>query len=160
MTIATLAQARILESWQHYQEELTRVIAPLTAEQMRVRPVPGQRSLGEIAEHIVRARALWLPGALGEGDAELEAGLEPMTGWDEPDDPSRTAAEVLHGLDLTWRVISARLARWAADGGRDTISDEEVTQLRTIWGLLEHDLHHGGELSFVLGAYGLPAPEM
>ena len=24
MTIATLAQARILESWQHYQEELTR----------------------------------------------------------------------------------------------------------------------------------------
>jgi hypothetical protein len=29
-----------------------------------------------------------------------------------------------------------------------------------IWHLLEHDLHHGGELSFVLGMHGLAAPDL
>jgi len=154
VTTATLAQARIFESWQYYQEELTRVIAPLSAEQMRVRLVPGLRSLGEIAEHIVRARALWLHPVLGD------AALEPLTQWDEPEDPPRTAAEVRQGLDQTWQVISTYLTRWMADDGRETIPAEEVAQLRTIWGLLEHDLHHGGELALVLGAVGLPAPDM
>jgi hypothetical protein len=32
--------------------------------------------------------------------------------------------------------------------------------LRTIWGLIDHDLPHGGELSILLGAYGLPAVEL
>ena len=47
-------------------------------------------------------------------------------------------------------------------GGRraDPVPAEEVERLRTIWGLMEHDLHHGGELSFVLGALGLPAPDL
>lgn len=30
----------------------------------------------------------------------------------------------------------------------------------TIWGLLEHDLPHAGELSLLLGAGGLPGVEM
>jgi len=55
VTIATLVQARIFESWRYYQQELERVIAPLTDEQMSLRLVPNMRSLGEIAEHIVRA---------------------------------------------------------------------------------------------------------
>jgi hypothetical protein len=28
------------------------------------------------------------------------------------------------------------------------------------WHVIEHDLHHGGELSFSLGAHNLPAPEL
>lgn len=158
MTIASLVQARIFESWQYYQQELERVIAPLTNEQMRLRLVPGQRSLGEIAEHIVRARALWLPRALGEEENSAE--LRSMASWDDANDPPSTAAEVVHGLQVTWRLLTSGLNLGPADDTRDTIPDEEVTQLRTIWGLFEHDLHHGGELSFVLGAYGLPAPDM
>jgi uncharacterized damage-inducible protein DinB len=156
VTIAALAQARINESWQYYQDELRRVIAPLTDEQMRFRLVPGQRALGEIAEHIVFARALWLPRVLGADAADLA----PLLRWDEPDDPPRTAAEVEQGLDQTWRSLSACLARWAVEAGRAPASEEEVTQLRVIWGLMEHDLHHGGELSFLLGAAGLLAPDM
>jgi uncharacterized damage-inducible protein DinB len=148
-------QARIFESWQYYQEELERVIAPLTEEQMRLRPVPGQRSLGEIAEHIVMARALWLPRALGD-ELEGNAELNEIAGWDEPDDPPRSAAEVVHGLELTWGLITAWMARRQAGDP----SDEAESQVRIIWGLLEHDLHHGGELSFALGAYGLSAPDM
>jgi hypothetical protein len=29
-----------------------------------------------------------------------------------------------------------------------------------IWHLIEHDLHHGGELSFSLGMHNLAAPDI
>src|SRR5688572_15475691 len=111
MTIATLAQIRLYESCQYHQGEVLRVIAPLTEAQMSLRLVPEQRSLGEIAEHIVRARALWLPKSPGESNAEIEQ----MANWDEPDDPPRSAAEVVYGLELTWRLMDAYLTRWLAD---------------------------------------------
>jgi uncharacterized damage-inducible protein DinB len=154
MTRATLSHARITESWQNYQNELIRVIAPLTEAQMSLRLVPSHRTVGEIAEHIVRARALWLPKVLGD------LGFESMAGWDEPDDPVRTAAEVVKGLEQTWMAIDACLTRWGDDSLGDTVGDEEVAQIQTIMGLMEHDMHHGGELSLVLGAYGLETPDM
>ena len=157
-TIATVTQARIYESWQNYQEALQRALAPLTEEQMGLRLVPGMRSVGEIAAHLVYARARWLHSLLGEAE------LEPLLAWDTPDDPPypRTAAEVRQGLEQTWRIITSRLDRWMAAGSRDTdtLPAEEVLHVRTIWGLLEHDLHHGGELSFQLGAHGLAAVEL
>jgi hypothetical protein len=53
MTRAALAEARAFASWQGYQEALTRAIAPLTAEHLQRRLLPGLRTPGEIAEHIV-----------------------------------------------------------------------------------------------------------
>ena len=153
MTRATIAEARVFESWQDYQEALLSAIAPLTEEQMNRRLVPGLRSPGEIAEHIVYGRAKWLRHVLGEGVAELE----PLLRWDDPDDPPRTAAEVLNGLELTWRIIVASLTRGSAG---DDIPDHEIPVLQTIWGLLDHDLPHAGELSLLLGAYGLPGVEI
>jgi hypothetical protein len=29
-----------------------------------------------------------------------------------------------------------------------------------IWGVLEHDIHHGSEVSTILGAHGLPVIEL
>jgi hypothetical protein len=80
-----------------------------------------------------------------------------MLRWDDADDPPRSVAEVLHGLELTWQIITATLARGSAI---DEIPDEEVPILQTIWGLLDHDLPHAGELSLLLGAYGLPGVEL
>ena len=158
MTIATIAQMRLRESWQHYQDELQRVIAPLTEEQLGVRLVPELRSLGEIAEHIIYARALWLTRVLGEDTTDLA----PFQRWDAPGAPPRPAAEVVQGLDRTWQHIGACLARWTAADPYDPtpIPEAEVKRLQVIWGLMEHDLHHGGELSFILGAAGLPALDM
>jgi hypothetical protein len=38
--------------------------------------------------------------------------------------------------------------------------EEEAAILQTIWGLLDHDLPHAGELSLLLGADGLPGVEI
>jgi hypothetical protein len=153
MTRAALAEARAFESWQDYQQALKRAIAPLTAEDMQRRLLPTLRTPGEIAEHIVFGRALWLHRALGERAAELT----PLLRWEDADDLPHTAAEIVHGLELTWRFISVCLMRGSPT---DAIPEQEVPILQTIWGLLDHDLPHAGELSLLLGASGLPGVEM
>ena len=153
MIRAAIAESRAFESWQDYQEALKRAIAPLTEEHMQRRLLPGLRTPGEIAEHIVFGRALHLHRALGEGAAELT----PLLQWEDADDPPHTAAEILHGLELTWWFITVCLMRGSPT---DAIPEEEVPIVQTIWGLLDHDLPHAGELSLLLGADGMPGVEI
>lgn len=154
MRRATAAEARAFDSWQDYQAALIRAIAPLTVEQLQHRPLAGLRAPGEIAEHIVFGRALHLYRTLGEDAAHLT----PLHRWDAADDPPRTAAEIVQGLELTWQVIAARLMGGSPE---DALAEpEDVTIVQTIWGLLDHDLPHAGELSLLLGAAGLPGVEI
>jgi hypothetical protein len=153
MLRAAIAEARAFESWQDYQDALKRAIAPLTEEQLQQRLIPGLRTPGEIAEHIVFGRALHLHRTLGEGAVELK----PLLQWEDADDPPHTAAEILHGLDLTWQFITTCLMRGSST---DPISEEDIPIMQTIWGLLDHDLPHAGELSLLLGADGVPGVEI
>ena len=154
MIRAAVAEARAFESWQDYQAALKRAIAPLTDEQLQRRPIPSLRTPGEIAEHIVFGRALHLYRTLGEEAAELK----PLLSWDDANDPPRTAAEIVQGLELTWRFITDSLMRGSPT---DTIPEGgEVPVVQIIWGLLDHDLPHAGELSLLLGAGGMPGVEI
>ncbi len=153
MTRAAIAEARAFASWQEYQDALKRAIAPLTAEQLQRQRISGLRTPGEIAEHIVFGRALHLYRTLGEE----AAALTPLIQWGERDHPPHTAAEIVQGLELTWRFITASLLRGSPT---DVISEEEALIIQTIWGLLDHDLPHAGELSLLLGADGLPGVEI
>ena len=152
MTRAAIAEARAFESWHDYQEALKRALAPLTEEQLQRRLVPGLRTPGEIAEHIVFGRALHLHRTLGETAAELT----PLLRWEEGD-PPHTAAEIVQGLELTWQFITTCLMRGSPT---DAVPEEEAPIVQTIWGLLDHDLPHAGELSLLLGADGLPGVEI
>jgi hypothetical protein len=148
MLRAAIAEARAFESWQDYQDALKRAIGPLTEEQLQQRLIPGLRTPGEIAEHIVFGRALHLHRTLGEEVAELT----PFLRWEDSADPPHTAAEIVRGLELTWRFITGYLMRGSSS---DTIAEEDVPIMQTIWGLLDHDLPHAGELSLLLGADGI-----
>jgi hypothetical protein len=147
MMRAAIAEARAYDSWSDFQEALKRAIAPLTEEQLRRRPLPGRRTPGEIAEHIVFGRALHLQRTLGDAAADLA----PLLRWDDPDDPPHSAAEIVEGLELTWRVIGDRLMRGSAS---DALHVDEAAVVQTIWGLLDHDLPHAGQLSLLLVAGG------
>lgn len=154
MIRAAVAEARAFDSWQDYQVALKRAIAPLTDEQLQQRPIPGLRTPGEIAEHIVFGRALHLYRTLGEEAVELK----PMLSWDDVNDPPRTAAEIVQGLELTWRFITKSLMRGSPTD--TTPEGGEVPVVQIIWGLLDHDLPHAGELSLLLGAGGMPGVEI
>src|SRR5215207_10189746 len=109
--------------------------APLTAEHLQRRRLPGLRMPGEIAEHIVFGHALHLHRALGAAE------LTPLLQWGDADDPPHTAAEILHGLELTWQCIIGCLMRGSPT---DALPEEEIPIRQTIWGLLDHDLPHAG----------------
>lgn len=154
MTRSKIAAERALEIWQHMQDELVRVIALLTDTQMNMRIAPNVRTLGEQAEHIVRGRALWVHKVVDDPS------LEPMMNWDEPDDPTRSAAEVVAGLQHTWRILRDYIEPSTMDDpGPDMVSKQEENGLCTIWGMLDHDLCHAGELALMLGVLGLETPE-
>jgi hypothetical protein len=153
MTRATIAEARAFESWQDYQDALKRAIAPLTEEQLQQQRLPELRTPGQIAEHIVFGRALHLHRMLGEQAAELT----PLHQWGNPDNPPQTAVAIVQGLDLTWQFIADCLM---SGSPTDELAEEEAQIVQTIWGLLDHDLPHAGELSLLLGAVGLPGVEI
>jgi uncharacterized damage-inducible protein DinB len=131
-----------------------RVVALLSDEQMNMRIAPSVRTLGEQAEHIVRGRALWVHKVVGDPS------LEPMMNWDEPDDPQRSVAEVVAGLQHTWRIWRAYIEPSTMDDpDPGPVSEQEENGLRTIWGMIDHDLCHAGELALMLGVLGLETPD-
>lgn len=154
MTRASLAEARAFASWLDYQHALTRAIAPLTIDQLQQRPLPGRRTPGEIAQHIVFGRALHVHRTLGDEAAELL----PFIRWGDADAPQRTAAEIVHGLEVTWRAIAEFLMRGAPSD--EIPATEEPTPQQVIWGLLDHDLPHAGQLSLLLRAGGMPGVDI
>jgi hypothetical protein len=103
----------------------------------------------------VRGRALWVHKVVHDPS------LEPMMNWDEPDVPTRSAAEVVAGLQHTWQILRAYIEPSTTDdsGMPGTVSEQEEKGLRTIWGMIDHDLCHAGELALMLGVLGLETPE-
>jgi uncharacterized damage-inducible protein DinB len=149
--------AKFYRGWDRYQDLLAATAAPLTEEQLSWRAAAHLRSAGELLAHIVGCRAGWLHYVLHEGGGDLEG----ISKWDEPGAPPRDTAELVSGLETTWRVIMNGLERWTPvdldvefqatddDGTVHTFSRQWV-----LWHLLEHDMHHGGEFSYVLGMHG------
>lgn len=143
--------------WERYQEHLVKAIAPCTPDELALRAAPHLRSIGVLAAHIIATRVWWFHFVLGEGDSDLA----PLVKWDDDDMPPRTAGELVYGLESTWRVVRDALWRWTAADLPQIFEHPRLGQQRTytrqwiIWHVLEHDLHHGGELSFALGMHGL-----
>ncbi len=149
------------QGWDVYQNHLVEAIRPLTAEQLELRIAPNLRSIGLLAKHIVRTRATWLHGLMGEGDADVAAIVE----W-EHDGEIPSTAELVRGLEVTFRAWQECLERWTPEDMAYVFKGEyqgepyELTRQWVTWHVIEHDLHHGGELSFSLGAHGLSAPDI
>ncbi|QBD74701.1 DUF664 domain-containing protein [Ktedonosporobacter rubrisoli] len=150
--------------WKVYQEHIKTALAPLTASQLEVRPAPHLRSIGELVLHIVACRAYWFTDFMGEDGDE---GMKKYANWNEAalslGSPLPSVAELVQGLDYTWQYMENCLARWSSEDMQHTFLDEwdgkavDVSRAWVIWHVLEHDLHHGGELSLTLGLHGLPA---
>lgn len=148
----------IYENWAGYNKRLKDCIAPLTNEQLSLQPAPRMWPLGQLVQHIISVRAGWFSGTLQEQDNLMN---EYML-WGQPDSPERSAVELARGLDETWAFIEACLHRWSPADGAKTFPDEtedgqvyEVSRSWVIYHVLEHDLHHGSEISLILGMNGL-----
>jgi uncharacterized damage-inducible protein DinB len=152
----------VYAGWHNYQTLLITALTPLSPDQLALRAAPALRSIGEIARHMIGARARWFYQLMGEGGDEFAA----LGTWDRQGMPTRTAQELVHGLEATWQAMQAAIARWTPDDWQQTYPGEgpdepaTITRPWVIWHLMEHDLHHGGEISLTLGMHGLTAPDL
>jgi uncharacterized damage-inducible protein DinB len=152
----------IYDNWRGYNDKLLKAVAPLTDEQLTLQPAPRMWPLGQIVQHIIGVRAGWFCGTLQDSDDVMEAYME----WGQRDSPWRGAAELVHGLDETWGFIESRLRRWSLEDCAMIFPDEwegqidYVSRSWVIYHVLEHDLHHGGEVSLILGMNGLLGPDI
>ena len=156
-----LSLSLFYQGWDVYQQRLIEAIALLTSEQLALRSSPQNWSVGMLVSHIVATRVWWFHTRMGEGSSDLA----PLASWDDNEELVRPAAELVVGLERTWQMIQDALARWTpADLGQIFPPYGEGSFARSrqyiIWHVLEHDIHHGGELSSILGAHGLAAVDL
>jgi uncharacterized damage-inducible protein DinB len=163
-------------SWKAYQDHLQEALAPLTTEQLALRAAPGLRSIGENALHIIGCRVFWFTEFLGEeGGEEMKryarwnrAALgAPYVSWNDIalalGTQAPTGAELAQGLGRTWQFVADCLARWGPAGMQQTFPDDgdgtpvDVSRAWVVWHVLEHDLHHGGEISLTMAMHGIDA---
>jgi len=153
--------------WENYQQALVQTIASLSSEQLALSLGPHHRSIGELLDHMIGARFSWFHRWMGEGDPNLD--------WNEDEDNDEPtvykAASLVAMFEKSWHVISSALDRWtSADLEqlflppashqvwlRDQGLEEEPPHTRQwiVWHVMEHEIHHGGELSLALGTYGV-----
>jgi uncharacterized damage-inducible protein DinB len=165
------------EGWANHQRLLLDAIGDLTPEQLGLRPAPALWAIWQLAGHMAGARAYWLHDVLGEGDpavrdmfrvaATTVPGL-PLedAGWEDDENHPRASGEIVQTFTRTWTLIEDCLRRWTADDlavefiRRRRTGTETVTREWVLWHLIEHDLHHGGEISLILGSHGLPGLDL
>ena len=162
------------EGWANYQGLVLDAIRDLTPEQLGLRTAPHQWAVWQLAGHVAGSRAYWFHDILGEGQTATrdlfrvasttvpDLPLEDA-GWEDDESHPRSAAEIVQAFDLTWGMIDDCLRRWTPDDltvefSRDRPwGTERFTRQWVIWHLVEHDLHHGGEISQILGSHGVSA---
>jgi uncharacterized damage-inducible protein DinB len=147
----------IYENWRGYNGKLQDCVAPLTNEQLLLQPASSMWPLGQIVQHIISVRAGWFSGTLQEPDELMSDYMQ----WGRRGSPARSAMELVRGLDETWAFIESCLQRWTPADCAQTFPDEwegqvyEVSRSWVIYHVMEHDLHHGSEVSLILGMNGL-----
>jgi uncharacterized damage-inducible protein DinB len=147
--------------WGEYNDLLERALTGLDAEQLSLRAAPDLWTVRRIANHVVAARAWWFHSWMGEGGPAL---AELVDFDDEEGADERDGSAVIEALRRSWSCLATSLDRWTehdlaakyqrpvpnAAGERPSYSRQEI-----VWHVVEHDLHHGGEISLTLGMHGL-----
>jgi uncharacterized damage-inducible protein DinB len=163
MTAEAHSLMSVYAGWDSYQTSLVHTVAPLSPDQLRYRPAPQLRSVGEIASHIGLGRIDWFQRMDAPGSAALASQAAAL--------PSQASiaenpAEVLAWLEKSWQMIEQTLTTWTvADLARTYLHPYRgktyaISRQWTIWRIMAHDLHHGGELAMLLGIQGVAVPEL
>lgn len=168
MSVAALQP--IYEGWAKHEALLNDALRGLTPEQLALRAAPHQMAVWQLAGHVAGSRVWWFHDVLGEGDPSTldvfrvdsttvpDLPLEDA-GWEDDEDHPRSAEELVDGLRRSWTIVDDCLQRWSDDELDASVVRRRGsgTQHRgwVVWHVMEHDIHHGGAISQILGSNGL-----
>jgi uncharacterized damage-inducible protein DinB len=153
------------EGWANHQTLVIDALRDLSPEQLNLRTASHQWAIWQLAGHVAGSRAYWFHDVLGEGEAStrdlfrVEMTTVPEVpvgdaGWEDDENHPRTAEELVDGLTRTWELVDECLRRWTPDDLSASVARAERTHHRgwVVWHVMEHDVHHGGEISQILGS--------
>ena len=163
----------VYEGWGGYQTSLVHAVTSLTAEQLAWRPAADRRSIGELTRHICLGRINWFV-RMGAPGIDLAASRVPE--WATDADGARQivetavtideAPDLLEWLDVSWHPVRRVLEEWSVADLAETYrhrfrgTDYVVSRQWTIWRILSHDMHHGGQIAMMLALQGIDAFEL
>ena len=165
---------RVYEGWDGYHQSIVQAITPLTRAQLAWRPIANLRSVGELVRHIAFGRLDCFLRIDAPGSHALAAQISE---WEQDPhgnqyvmdnaipDPENIA-DLVRWLEDTWDMIAQTLKTWTVDDLMKTYrhtwrgNTYAVSYQWTIWRILAHDIHHGGELAVMLGMQGLASLEL
>ena len=138
----------MLSHWKLVRADLYTIIDMFSQDELSFTPFEGSWSVGKIMLHIADCENYWLHG-LDRGE------IEPGTYYDLADHPTTTT--IKKSLEKTWKKTAAFLENLDEndlDQVYTTPHNESFSLRWIIWHVLEHEIHHRGELSLVLGLLG------
>jgi uncharacterized damage-inducible protein DinB len=164
---------RFYEGWAKHQALVIDALRDLTPNQLALGTAPHQWAVWQLAGHVAGARSYWFHDVLGEGDRSTRdlfrvdsttvPGLSlDDAGWEDDADHPRSADELVEGLTRTWAIVDDCIRRWTPEDLDTSFVRGSRTHHRgwVVWHVMEHDLHHGGEISQILGSNGLPGLDL
>ena len=165
--------AQVLDGWNGYQTSLVHAVESLTETQLLWRPAPSRRSVGELVRHIGLGRITWLSRIAAPGVHEIGSRIPQ---WYVDGDGARHVVEervpcdqasvLVEWLALSWQPIDRLLNEWSVDDLFETYPhrfcgiDYAISRQWTLWRIMSHDIHHGGQLAMMLGMQGIAAFEL
>jgi uncharacterized damage-inducible protein DinB len=131
---------------------LTTILDGVTAAQAAHKPSPDAHSIWEILLHMTGWKREVTRRALGHEAAEPAQGDWPAIGepsdarWREAQaDHLRAQRELLDAID---GLTDAQLAT-KVPGNTETFDGAGLSVLATLWGLVQHDVYHAGQIAIV-----------
>lgn len=153
----------IFDGWDGYHTSILHAVETLTPDQLAFRPAPGLRSVGEVASHIALGRIEWFARMPAPGSLELAQQAAVLGGYTTI---ANDRDAICWWLNASWQMIDQTLRQWTSADLARTYHHEywgkvyAVSYQWTIWRILTHDIHHGGELALLLGMQKIEVPEL
>lgn len=144
----------VYDGWDGYHQSIVNAVSGLTADQLSFHGSPEMPSVGELAWHIGNGRVSWFVKLGAPGSEELWAEMQSRT-------PGGSTADLVSWLERTWEMVAAVLSRWSVEDLTETYRHPyqgkvyAVSRQWTIWRIMAHDIHHGGQLSELLAMQGI-----
>lgn len=140
--------------WGVVRRGLVRALDSLADEQLEFVPREGLWSLGTVARHIAVAEEGWFRYVV----------IRERDGWPDYAVEDYPTVESIKGLlaDVRARTVAYLEGIDVADVDRviETPWGEKLSIREIVWHVLEHEIHHRGEIYLMLGLLGMEAPDV
>jgi uncharacterized damage-inducible protein DinB len=129
--------------------------------------------VGELVRHISLGRVNWFSRMPAPGVEEVAARV-PRWATDgdgvrhavEESVPTTSASQLVLWLQWSWGPVKRVLEEWTVDDLDRTYRhrfrgvDYAVSRQWTIWRIMGHDIHHGGQIAMLLATQGVTTLEL